>query len=143
MWRTGRSGRRAGSTALGVLMTVALLGAIAAIIWLIVVNPLKPDTLVVLRNKTPHKLTLVQAALTYEGGGITIERSGDLEPNQEYAFGPSALAFSVRLTFMMAGREQFHSVPQVELWKGDTYVLEIQPDGSVVPIHEYGENGQG
>lgn len=143
MLQGGRSGTPKGSTALGILVAVALLGAIAAIVWLIVSNPFQPDTLVVLRNKAPHRLTLVQAALTYAEGGTTIERSGDLEPDQEHAFGPSALEFSVRLTFVMDGRERFHSVPEVTLWEGDTYVLEIQPDGSVEPFHLYGENGEG
>jgi hypothetical protein len=137
---SGRRGRSAasGKVARAIVLTLGGLTVILGVWYLIEKHPLVRPTRVVVRNATPHALPIVEAVLDYAGGGTTTERIGDLGPGQEHRFGPAANDFRIRLFFVLNGREYVHH-DTVDLWRGETYVFHIQPDGTVLSGHDQGD----
>lgn len=131
--QVGRAGR--GKVLRAVVLVLGGAVVIAGLWYLLTHYPFFGPPGVVVRNSTPHRLAIVEAVLEYPGGGTTTERFGDLGPGEERAFSPAANDFRVRLLFVLGGREYVHH-DTVDLWRGETYLFDIQPNGSVVTGYE-------
>ena len=95
-------------------------------------------TQVAVRNRTGEILEKVQIVLDNWDNAPTVESIGRLEPGEERITRPEKLDFSARLSFVLGGRELRHQ-KSVDLWNGETYAFEVQPDGTVRSGYDYGE----
>jgi len=53
-----------------------------------------------------------------------------LEPDDDVVIRHGINDFGVDLVFRMSEKEYQHSEPYVDLWKGEGWVIDVQPDGS-------------
>ena len=129
-----------GRVALGVIVAAVMILGVGAAVYMLRDRLFGEPTQVVIRNASGNTMSLAELVMKHPDGAVTSERFGDLPPGEQRAFDTLGLDFTARLTFVMGGREYVHE-DTVDLWRGETFVFEIQPDGSVQAGHDYGAPG--
>jgi len=94
-------------------------------------------TQIVVRNRTAKTLSGVEVRLDYCDAGSRTERWEEFSPGEQRTIRPQRFDLRVRLDFVLAARRHVHE-EGVDLWSGETYAFEIQPDGSVRSGYDYG-----
>ena len=120
-------------------------GAVLAIVLLLpfVLHFLLPaaffglhPTRVAVRNQSAGTVSSLELTLKYVTGGSTTRRIDALAPGRELAVEPDKLDIWVTLSFALDGAIYTHEAT-VDLWTGETYAFEIQPDGSISSGHDH------
>jgi len=128
-----KAARRLGTT-LAVAAVVVLVLALVAYKMLPFVFFALAKTQIVIRNGTDTTLADVEIVLDDSNGkGTTTRIIEQLKPGEERAL-RAGTDTSVRISFVLAGTRHVHK-ESVDLFRGETYAFEIQPDGSVSSGH--------
>ena|GEM_PF-6822694 len=124
-----KAARRLGPT-LAVAAVVVLALVVVAYIMFPVVFFALAKTQIVIRNGTDTMLADVKIVL-YDAGSksSTTKILEQLKPGEERAIRVGTDT-SVSISFVLDGTNHGHK-EYVDLWTGETYAFEIQPDGSV------------
>ena len=95
-------------------------------------------TQIVIRNGADTTLIDVEIVLDDVGNKTsTTKNLAQLRPGEERAL-RAGQDTSVRITFVLDGARHVHK-EFVDLWTGETYAFEIQPDGSVSSGYDHGK----
>ena len=92
-------------------------------------------TKIVLRNVSSQTVYDVEVSLRYSGQKRPATRMESLGPGQTITIVREERDVYVWLDFVLAGSKHHHE-EGVDLWTGQTYVFDIQDDGSVNPHYD-------
>jgi hypothetical protein len=121
----------------GYIAAIVVIVVVAAAVYFLKDLLFGRPTQVVVRNNSSKTLSLVELVMRHPGGAVTTERFGDVAPDEEHIVYPLGPDFTARLTFIMADGEHVCE-KGVDLWRGETFVFEIEPDAAVRAGHDYG-----
>jgi hypothetical protein len=124
--------RKAIVVCLGAAGLAAGLGAL----WFGVARPPSSNRLIV-RNAAGVELKSVQVDLRLSGGNTLGRTLASLPPGQSLVINHEANDSTVTLRFALRESPRTHVTPYIDLWRGEGWVLEIQPDGAVKEGYDY------
>jgi hypothetical protein len=119
---------------LGPMLAVAAVVVLALVVVAYIMFPVVffalAKTQIVIRNGTDTTLADVEIVLDdINSKSSTTRILGQLAPGEKRAIRVGTDTF-VRISFVLDGTKHVHK-EYVDLWVGETYAFEIQPDGSV------------
>jgi len=114
----------------GVLIVVAVLALVAD------KTIVRPNRLIV-RNSSGKALDDVHLNIRSKNGHQAIQRDVlSLEPGCNVVVRHGMNDSSLDMVFSKSGKEYKHSEPYIDLWTGEGWVIEVQPDGTVTSGYE-------
>ena len=92
---------------------------------------------VIVRNSSGRTLDSVHLTLRSTDGIQTQERDiPSLEPDREVVVRHGMNDSSLDVVFRRSGKEYKYSEPYIDLWRGEGWVIDVQPDGTVKSGYE-------
>ena len=86
----------------------------------------------IVRNSSGATLDDVHLTIRSLDGARTIEKHvRSLGPSRAITVRHGMNDSSIDLVFGKGGKEHTSSVPYVDLWRGESWILDVQPDGTV------------
>jgi hypothetical protein len=98
----------------------------------------------IVRNSTGAEMTDINLILQRHGGTDSLSKSAvSLPDGESLVVEHSMLDLSVQLSYRIAGASYEHCEAYVDLWAGEGWLLDVQPDGTVRSRHDYPEHTHG
>lgn len=120
-----------------VLIPVVLLFAVVVGTFILLPALLWPNR-VMIRNASGQQLENVRLVLSDLNGNTILTRDvAHLGPDSSIVCRHDYNDFGAELRFVLANGEYRFDKPLIDLWRGEGYVFEIQPDGSVEAGNNY------
>lgn len=122
----------------GAVCVVLLLMILALLTTPLLFLSRSAETSVALRNRGTETIESVWMVLDYHGIEGTEQRWDELGAGEERAIRPKKKDLTVSLSYVLNGRKHTHE-EGVDLWTGETFAFEVQPDGTVRSGYDYGK----
>jgi hypothetical protein len=115
-----------------VVVAVVLVAVALTVFWLAFPNR------TIVRNSSGENIASVRLVVQEHGGTKPFSRSmKSLDPEESMVLRHNLNDSKVKLTFFLDGKSQQYVEDHVDLWRGEGWLIDVQPAGKIESNYDY------